>query len=150
MTAPLDPDAAPDRVLRHDLPLLALVAAGAAVGGVLRALATAGAPHGLSAAVLLVNVAGSLALGALTALPAVTSRPGLLAALGPGLLGGWTTFSTASEDTRALLAAGRPLAGAAYALGTLAACLLAVEAGRRTVRAAAADVPGGGAPGGAA
>ena len=49
-----------------------------------------------------------------------------LAALGTGVLGGFTTLSVWAQDTHDLADAGRPLAAAAYALGTLAACLVAV------------------------
>ena len=51
--------------------------------------------------------------------------------LGTGLLGGFTTLSAYSEHTRVLLAAGHPGTAAAYFLGTLAACLLAVAVGDR-------------------
>lgn len=73
-----------------------------------------------------VNVVGS---GALALLPAwaVVRRHALLApALGTGVLGGFTTLSTASEETRALLAGGHAATAAAYVLGTLGASLLAV------------------------
>jgi fluoride exporter len=43
-------------------------------------------------------------------------------------MGGFTTLSAASEQTRALLDAGRPGAAAAYVVGSLAAALLAVTA----------------------
>jgi CrcB protein len=61
----------------------------------------------------------------------VRNRPLLTAGLGPGLLGGYTTLSTYAEQGRALLADGRAGLAAAYLLGTLAACLVAVTlAGR--------------------
>ena len=53
-------------------------------------------------------------------------RPALAAALGPGLLGGYTTMSAYAEETRALLADDRVATAAAYAVGTALACLLAV------------------------
>ena len=46
--------------------------------------------------------------------------------LGPGVLGGYTTFSATSEQSRALLDAGRAGLALAYVVGTLAACLAAV------------------------
>ena len=52
------------------------------------------------------------------------------AALGPGLLGGFTTLSAYAEEARGLVADGRAGLAAAYVLGTLAACLLAVAAAR--------------------
>ena len=57
--------------------------------------------------------------------------------LGPGVLGGYTTLSTYAEQGRALLADGRAGLAAAYLLGTLAACLVAVTvAGRWSSRPA--------------
>ena len=47
--------------------------------------------------------------------------------LGPGVLGGYTTFSATSEQGRALLADGRVGLALAYLLGSLAACLVAVN-----------------------
>ena len=44
--------------------------------------------------------------------------------LGTGVLGGFTTLSAYSEETRALLAAADGALAAAYLLGTLAACLV--------------------------
>ena len=44
----------------------------------------------------------------------------------PGVLGGFTTLSAYSEQSRALLAAGHTGLAASYLLGTLGACLLAV------------------------
>jgi CrcB protein len=49
--------------------------------------------------------------------------------LGPGVLGGYTTFSTYAVEGERLLATGAPETAAAYVLGTLAAALAAVAAG---------------------
>ena len=96
-----------------------------AVGG---AAAAAPAPYPWGTAVI--NVSGSLLLGLLTALAlgAVVS-PTWRVVLGTGLLGGYTTFSTASVDTVRLLAAGRRGAGAASALGLLVAGVAAAGLG---------------------
>jgi CrcB protein len=69
-------------------------------------------------------VSGSFALGLLTglALQAVVA-PEWTAVLGTGLLGGYTTFSTASVETVRLLAAGRRGAAVANGLGMLVACV---------------------------
>jgi len=77
-----------------------------------------------------VNVSGSLLLGVVTglALGAVVS-PTWRAVLGTGLLGGYTTFSTAMVDTVRLLASGRRGAGLANALGLLVACVAAAGLG---------------------
>lgn len=74
----------------------------------------------------LVNVVGSLLLAALPALAVVRRHHLLAVGLGPGLLGGFTTLSAASEQARALLESGRLALAAAYVGGTLAAALLAV------------------------
>jgi CrcB protein len=73
-----------------------------------------------------INVSGSFALALLPALSAVRGKPVLVAGLGPGLLGGYTTLSAYAEQTRSLLADDRVVLAAAYAVGTLAACLVAV------------------------
>ena len=78
-----------------------------------------------------VNVAGCLLLAALTVLPAVRRRPALLALIGPGLLGGFTTLSAYADQTRGLVAAGEVATAAAYAGGTLVACLGAVAVASR-------------------
>jgi fluoride exporter len=78
-----------------------------------------------------INVSGSLLLALLPALSAVRRRPALAAALGPGVLGGYTTLSAYSEQSRALLASGELLTATAYVVGTLAACLAAVTLATR-------------------
>jgi CrcB protein len=114
--------------------VLVAVALGGAVGAVLRwacgELVADGA--GFPWTTFAVNVVGCLAIGLL---PALTRRPVVLAALGPGLLGGFTTMSAYAEQSRALLAGGQTGTALAYLLGTLAACLAAVVlAGRLTGR----------------
>ena len=69
---------------------------------------------------------GSALLAGLLLLPLARRSPPWRAALGPGLLGGFTTFSATSEEARVLLATGRSGLAVAYVLGSLAACLLAV------------------------
>ncbi len=123
---------------RPGLRLLSAVAVGGAVGGVLRwwlgGLMPGG--DGFPWTTFAINVTGSLALALLPALAAVRRRPVLAVGLGPGLLGGYTTLSTYADQGRALLADGRAGLAAAYLLGTLAACLVAVTlAGRWTSRA---------------
>ena len=115
-----------------DAPLPRLVAA-VAVGGALGALArwglTAVFPADADAfpwATFAINVTGSFVLALLPASALVRRRRDLAVALGPGVLGGFTTLSAYSEQTRALLDAGRPAVAAAYVLGTLLACLVAV------------------------
>lgn len=73
-----------------------------------------------------INVLGCLLLALLPVLAVVRRRPLLPVFLGTGVLGGFTTLSTYSEQTRALAEAGHGGQAAAYAVGTLAACLVAV------------------------
>lgn len=75
--------------------------------------------------ILLVNLTGSFALGGVAG--AVSGDWAVI--LGAGLLGGYTTFSTASVDTARLLLDGRIPAGAIGSLATLAATIAAAAAG---------------------
>ncbi|MGN6325077.1 fluoride efflux transporter CrcB [Pseudolysinimonas sp.] len=68
-----------------------------------------------------INVSGSFLLGLLTGLASGgLLSPDLTLALGTGLLGGYTTFSTASLETVRLLASHRNRAAALNGLGFLA------------------------------
>lgn len=79
---------------------------------------------------ILVNLSGSFALGVLTGLLAQQMLSvQWLAAIGSGLLGGYTTFSTASFETVRLLQSGRIAASLANALGTLVGAVLAAWLG---------------------
>ncbi len=121
---------------RPGLPLVLAVAVGGATGGTLRWWLGDLVPDGdgFPWTTFAVNVSGSLALALLPALAAVRRQPLASAALGPGVLGGYTTLSTYAEQGRALLADGQAGPAAAYLLGTLAACLLAVSLAGRWVR----------------
>lgn len=101
---------------------------GGALGAVLRWWLGEVAPDGdgFPWTTFAINVSGCFLLACLAALTAIRQRPVLAAALGPGLLGGFTTMSAYAEETRALLADDRVLTALTYAGGTLAACLLAV------------------------
>lgn len=114
--------------------MLLAVAVGGALGATLRHALTV---LGGSAAITFpwttfgVNVAGAGLLALLPAAQWVRRRPLLPPLLGTGVLGGFTTLSAWSEETRALVAAGEAPTAGAYAVGTLAACLAAVTlAGR--------------------
>jgi CrcB protein len=112
---------------------LVLVALGGAVGAVLRwwlgDLAPTGS--GFPWTTFAINLTGCFAIACLPVVAAVRDRPAVAAALGPGLLGGYTTMSAYAEETRVLLADGRMLTAAAYAVGTVVACLLAVALAER-------------------
>ena len=117
------------------------VALGGAFGAVLRWALGDAVPDGAGFpwTTFAVNVSGSLVLAALPAFDAVRRRRVLAAALGPGLLGGYTTLSAYSEQTRSLLAGGQTATALLYLLGTLAACLVAVAAVSRLYPPAAGD-----------
>lgn len=138
-----------DSAAGREADLLALVAVGGAVGALARwGLAEALPPDPLAWGTLAANTVGCFALGALlTALLALApdSRR-WRALLGVGLLGGFTTFSTAMLEAHALLLDGRlGLAALELALG-LGLGLVAVVAGTALVRRALAHrLPAGGA-----
>lgn len=117
--------------MTEDPPLLRLVVA-VAVGGALGALARWAlgeafpGDEGFPWTTFAINVIGSFGLALLPAASGVVRRPTLAVALGPGVLGGFTTLSAYSEQARALLEDGRIALAASYLFGTLAACLLAV------------------------
>jgi fluoride exporter len=117
------------------------VALGGALGAVLRWALGDAVPDGAGFpwTTFVINVSGSLVLASLPVLAAVRRHPTLVAALGPGLLGGYTTLSTYSEQTRALLAGGQTTTALLYVVGTLVACLVAVATVSRFYPAAAGD-----------
>ncbi len=117
------------------------VALGGAVGAVLRWALGDAVPDGAGFpwTTFVMNLSGSLVLAWLPALAAARRRQVLAAGLGPGLLGGFTTLSAYSEQTRALLADGHTATALVYLLGTLAACLVAVAAVSRLYPPAAGD-----------
>jgi CrcB protein len=74
--------------------------------------------------IVIVNVSGSFALGVLT-----TALPDGAFILGAGLLGGFTTFSTAMLDSLVLWRDGERSASIAHLIGTYAGAVLAALAG---------------------
>ena len=111
---------------------LLAVALGGAVGGLLRWSVGLAAPDtAFPWPTFVVNVSGTFALALLVAVPAMRARPLLGAALGPGLLGGYTTLSAYAEETRALLADAEPALASGYLVGSIATCVLAVVLARR-------------------
>jgi CrcB protein len=109
--------------------VLLAVAAGGAVGGLARFGLTRLAADGTGFpwTTFAINLSGSMLLAALLLLPLARRSPIWAAALGPGLLGGYTTFSATSEQTRDLLDRGCYGLATGYVVGTLAACLVAVN-----------------------
>jgi fluoride exporter len=124
------------------LPVLAAVSAGGALGALARyGLATAWPhePGHFPWATLVTNVSGCFLIGILMVL--VTElrpvHPLIRPFLGVGVLGGFTTFSTYTGDVRQLVAAGEPRVGLLYLAGTVIAALAAVYAGLVLTRWAA-------------
>ncbi|MBB6628442.1 CrcB family protein [Nocardioides sp. KIGAM211] len=108
--------------------MVAAVALGGALGALLRWALGQLVPDGSGFpwTTFAINVSGSFALALLPALAAVRRSALLTVGLGTGVLGGYTTLSAYSEQARALLADGHAAMAAAYLLGTLVACLVAV------------------------
>jgi fluoride exporter len=80
--------------------------------------------------ILLVNVSGSFAMGLLAGVVLLCHAvPELQLILGTGLLGGYTTFSTASVDTVRLVREGSWGKGVFNALGTAVLTVAAACAG---------------------
>jgi CrcB protein len=98
------------------------------VDGMLREVVGTRLPWGTA----VINVSGSFLLGLLTGLATHGLPVEVLAVLGTGLLGGYTTFSTASVETVRLLQQRRYAASLLYGGGVLvlsvAAALLGLAA----------------------
>ncbi len=117
----------------HTAPLLLGIALGGAIGALGRWGLTQWLPEasGIPWATLLANLSGCLAIACLPALALVRRRPVLAAALGPGLLGGFTTLSAYTAESRALIADGRIALAATYVALTVLGCVVAVLLGER-------------------
>lgn len=120
----------------------ALVAAGGTIGTAARAVVSRAIPHlgGVPVGILAINLAGAYLLGLLLEVlsrlgPDTGRRRHLRLLLGTGVLGGFTTYSALAVDTAGLLDSSRILAGAGYALLTVAVGGLASWAGIVTGRA---------------
>ena len=85
---------------------------------------------------LVVNAAGCFAAGFLFHVMRERLHAGetVSAAVMVGLLGGFTTFSAYTSETRELLLAGRAPLAMTYLFGTLAVCLTATWAGMTLTR----------------
>jgi CrcB protein len=81
-------------------------------------------------ATFVINFSGSLLLGLLTGLVTAHTVPhSWQLVVGTGLLGGYTTFSTASFETIRLIEDRRYLAAAVNGIGMLIACTVGAGAG---------------------
>jgi CrcB protein len=113
------------------------VAAGAALGGVLRYGANVGAGRmGLTAfpwATLFVNVLGSMVIGFFATVTGdqgrLVARPELRMFVTAGICGGFTTFSSFSLETLRLIEDREWLLAGLNATGSLVLCLAAVFVG---------------------
>jgi fluoride exporter len=116
------------------LGLALLVATAGGAGALLRALLihrlALRRSDPLPVGTLVVNASGSLLLGVLTGLSLYHGLgPHLLAVIGIGLCGGYTTWSTASWEAIHLLHTGHRTDAVVYTLSSLALCLVAATAG---------------------
>jgi len=109
-----------------------VVAAGGAVGALARLGVESASPDSLFPwPTLAINVVGSLLLGLLPALSAVRRSQRVALALGPGVLGGFTTVSAWTGGVRDLADTGHVALGGLYLAVTLGAGLAAAAIGRR-------------------
>ncbi|QAY72568.1 chromosome condensation protein CrcB [Agromyces protaetiae] len=77
----------------------------------------------------IINLTGSFALGLLVGFASGRDAAGLVTIVGVGLLGGYTTFSTASVETVRLAQEGRWRAALFNGFGVLVACVAAAFGG---------------------
>lgn len=116
------------------LGLALVVALAGGAGAVLRALlihhVSMRRSDPLPLGTMLVNVSGSLLLGIVTGLSIYHGLGShLLAVIGVGLCGGYTTWSTASWETIHLLHTDHRTEAVVYTVGGLAVCLGAAASG---------------------
>ena len=115
--------------------MLLYVAGGSAAGGVCRYLLTVllqpRTPAAFPLGTFVVNLTGAIAIGFVLrwtlASPGVS--PEMRALLTTGFLGGYTTFSTFSYETIALIDAGEPRKAAVYVIASVVLSLLGTALG---------------------
>jgi CrcB protein len=150
--APVDSDVdreTPSQRRRRDRDpaVLAAIAAGGVLGAEARYGLSVLMPHEPGQwpmATWLINVSGCFLIGVLMfSIIELTSPHRLVRPfLGVGVLGGYTTFSTAMVDVQQMVLAGREGAALGYMLATLVAAVSAVFAGVSLTRASAATFLG--------
>ncbi|HET7328404.1 MAG TPA: CrcB family protein [Nocardioidaceae bacterium] len=150
--APVDPDVdlrsrrQRRELRRHGIEVLAAIAAGGMLGAAGRYAIDVAMPTSAGAfpwGIWVVNTTGCLLIGVLMVLVVDVGSVHRLVRpfLGVGVLGGYTTFSTAAVDTQTLIVAGHPGLALAYLFGTAAAALAAVTVGVALTRAVALPRP---------
>jgi CrcB protein len=125
---------------------MAVVAAGGAIGSLLRWAAVVHGPADTVQTVVVLNLIGSAAVGILLGRREQLHAQ-VFSALSVGVAGGLTTFSAYAVDVARSLDEGRLLAASAQGLGTPVAAVLAAGLGYRVARwSAARRVPTGADP----
>ncbi len=121
---------------------LSQVALGGAAGAMLRYLTNVGVMRligpGFPWGTLIVNIAGSFAMGVLVVVLAHKGGMRFAPLLMTGVLGGFTTFSAFSLDSFTLYERGQIGLAAAYVAGSVGLSLLALGAGILLIRGAIA------------
>lgn len=133
-----------ERQVRRELlapTILAVVAAGGAVGAVARHALDLALPHDageLPWSTLTANVLGSFLIGLAAVYLVERRHPSTWAYpfVGTGILGGFTTFSTYAVQTRVLVGEDQAVLAVGYVLATLALAVLAARLGTRLGRRA--------------
>jgi fluoride exporter len=141
MSSPVPAEVAPPP-RRHvaDPAVLAVVSVGGILGAEARYGMSLWLPHGptqLPVATWLVNSSGCFLIGVLMVVITELTSPHALVRpfLGVGVLGGYTTFSTATVEVQQLALNGRAGLALGYLLGTVFAALVAATAGMTMTRA---------------
>lgn len=128
------------RVLRERWDILLVIAAGGAAGAIARWAVLEAFPHRLGAvpwSTVSINASGSLLLGVLmvVVVDVMPDQRLVRPFLGVGVLGGYTTFSTAALDVHELLRTGHAAPAAAYLAVSVVSSLVAVWVGLVATRA---------------
>jgi CrcB protein len=140
---PVDPDLDPMALRRPassgQLPVVAVVALGGAIGACARygmALAWPVAPDAFPWSTLLVNASGCAVIGVFMVLitEAWTAHRLVRPFFGTGVLGGFTTFSTYAVDIQRLVNGGHAATGLGYLVGTLVSAMVSVWAAAAATR----------------
>ncbi|GAB2828368.1 CrcB family protein [Actinocorallia aurea] len=130
-----------EKAVASQWPVLAVVGVGGALGASARFGISEAFPRDVSGfgwATFWINVSGCFLIGVLMVAVTEVWRVHRLVRpfLGVGVLGGFTTFSTAMVEVQAMAAEGAPAGALGYLAGTLAAAFVAVRAGVGLARTA--------------